>query len=749
MDQNDGKRILDQLVFEGIERIARFSSHLEEIRKQFYNDEDSIVKDKLAFINSYEDCLIKYFELIIAYQNLLEKDDLELDILRLIQKLELIIKSINDLHLNHLIHLPRPNEPIELRRFGRVIKKQIFNIEEEVFNTDNPISIYINEQIGEVSYATDPLEVFKKDNINTIVHDLNFSFKDDIDFQIDEFGNEVLDGLTSGMHITISRIDANNPCHWPSLLHEVSHNLMRRIKFTNNNILEDFNEYVKDQNAFDNIKDIEEKEINLKYWLSECWCDLIACASIGPSFYFSQFHLFLNYLHTNNNNKYPPFLFRLKLIEKILYHRFGEIVKEENFDKSIELTQKVLEQFERNQKHQYNNHSFIRKLFSLFKEYFLNHLFKIDEEGKGYFLNAEFNSKFQKTIRYVIAIEPKRIEKLTENLGKGFPIPSYVYSIEPYCEKPTSVQEILFAAWNYRNGKFKDKILGITKNLRADENIKTSADLTKAFKDKVRNEGFSRFDQSVLRSIQVSEWFDALYEGVVEKDGGTLLKEEKQSKRQKNVISADLLVDWQILESLKKEEIFIIPLMSLRDQRGSTSIDIRLGTTFELYSPNQFGILDFTENESIKKIAKSAQKINLDFPEPIAINPGQFILGHSMEYIKLPDTIVADLEGRSSFARLGIEIHMTAGFIDPGFEGVLTFEIFNAGPSPVKLYPGVRVGQLRFTRVGQPDKSYSKKHTPKYAGLLEYYGSKQNNDPEVSRITKIKEDLKFNKQKNI
>ncbi len=111
------------------------------------------------------------------------------------------------------------------------------------------------------------------------------------------------------------------------------------------------------------------------------------------------------------------------------------------------------------------------------------------------------------------------------------------------------------------------------------------------------------------------------------------------------------------------------------------------------------------------------------------------MLAHSMEYICLPDSVAAQVEGRSSFARLGIAVHMTAGFVDPGFQGVLTFEIFNAGPNPVRLYPGIRIGQLRFFRGSPPGKPYNRNPSAKYRGLLQHRNSLQFQDYEVKLLT--------------
>ncbi|MBK9249117.1 MAG: dCTP deaminase [Ignavibacteria bacterium] len=201
-------------------------------------------------------------------------------------------------------------------------------------------------------------------------------------------------------------------------------------------------------------------------------------------------------------------------------------------------------------------------------------------------------------------------------------------------------------------------------------------------------------------------------------------------------------MDSEIKSLIYQDELKIIPLMYLdhevdgkvHNQIGTTSIDIRLGTSFQVFYPDQYGMIDFTQENNTHNFNTSSKRINLDFIEGITITPGQFILGHSMEYIKLPDYICGNLEGRSSFARLGIEIHMTAGYIDPGFEGVLTFEIYNAGPTTVKLYPGMRIGQIRFEKNNKPNVPYSSKYIVKYNGLLEHDVSQQSKDYEVELI---------------
>jgi dCTP deaminase len=319
---------------------------------------------------------------------------------------------------------------------------------------------------------------------------------------------------------------------------------------------------------------------------------------------------------------------------------------------------------------------------------------------------------------------------LADSLKSGLPIPSFRQSTaeNPLHEKPNSIQEIFLASWLHRNSEFRARILQLLKVISASEK---SNDALQLFKNNIVKE-FYRFDRMILSSIQISEWVDLLCDDGADSIDNQNYAEIVRSKPQKGKIHQ--LVDSDIFNNLLTHQIQVIPLINAKKQLGTTSLDIRLGTSFEVFFPNQFGIVDFTNEETMRKFKNNSRRYNLDFVDYIPINPGQFILGHSTEYIKLPKDISAHLEGRSSFARLGIEIHMTAGFVDPGFEGVLTFEIFNAGTNPIMLYPGYRVGQLRFTKIGRPSIGYTERNAAKYSGLLEHNLSMQAHDYEILRI---------------
>jgi dCTP deaminase len=88
--------------------------------------------------------------------------------------------------------------------------------------------------------------------------------------------------------------------------------------------------------------------------------------------------------------------------------------------------------------------------------------------------------------------------------------------------------------------------------------------------------------------------------------------------------------------------------------------------------------------------------------DPFVIHPGEFALGRTQEYVEIPDDIVSRIEGKSSLGRLGLIVHATAGFVDPGFKGTLTLEITNLTRVPIKLYTGLPIAQLSFMTLDAP-----------------------------------------------
>src|SRR3989337_2290707 len=88
--------------------------------------------------------------------------------------------------------------------------------------------------------------------------------------------------------------------------------------------------------------------------------------------------------------------------------------------------------------------------------------------------------------------------------------------------------------------------------------------------------------------------------------------------------------------------------------------------------------------------------------EPFIVHPGEFVLGSTLERVRIPDNMVARLEGKSSLGRLGLLIHSTAGYVDPGWDGYLTLELSNVANLPITIYPGMKIGQISFFRLTTP-----------------------------------------------
>jgi len=162
----------------------------------------------------------------------------------------------------------------------------------------------------------------------------------------------------------------------------------------------------------------------------------------------------------------------------------------------------------------------------------------------------------------------------------------------------------------------------------------------------------------------------------------------------------------------------------------ASSMDLRLGSTFKLYEHSKFSVLDPKNPESF---AGNMRTITIPEGEAFIVQPGEFVLGVTQETITVPDDLVVRVEGRSSLGRLGIIVHSTAGFVDPGFSGTITLEISNLNRLPVALYPGMRICQLAFEMMSSPaDMPYYKKPHSKYQHQVLPEESRLAADPEFA-----------------
>ena len=172
-----------------------------------------------------------------------------------------------------------------------------------------------------------------------------------------------------------------------------------------------------------------------------------------------------------------------------------------------------------------------------------------------------------------------------------------------------------------------------------------------------------------------------------------------------------LLSDRDILAELDAGRVQLDPLT--RDMIQPSSIDVRLDKFFRVFDNHKYPHIDPAVDQS-----ELTREVEVKNDETFVLHPGEFVLGSTYEVVGLPDDIAARLEGKSSLGRLGLLTHSTAGFIDPGFSGHVTLELANVATLPIKLYPGMKIGQLCFFRLSSPaDNPYgSAKYGSRYQG---------------------------------
>lgn len=128
-----------------------------------------------------------------------------------------------------------------------------------------------------------------------------------------------------------------------------------------------------------------------------------------------------------------------------------------------------------------------------------------------------------------------------------------------------------------------------------------------------------------------------------------------------------------------------------------SSIDVRLDRYFRVFENHRYPHIDPSIEQS-----DLTRLVEPEGDEPFILHPGEFVLASTYEVITLPDDLASRLEGKSSLGRLGLVTHSTAGFIDPGFSGHVTLELSNLATLPIKLWPGMKIGQLCMFRLSSP-----------------------------------------------
>jgi len=153
-----------------------------------------------------------------------------------------------------------------------------------------------------------------------------------------------------------------------------------------------------------------------------------------------------------------------------------------------------------------------------------------------------------------------------------------------------------------------------------------------------------------------------------------------------------ILSDVDIRKELASGRIQIDPLDESCIQ--PSSVDLHVDAQFRVFANSRYPFIDVRQPmPDLTELVEVAQD------EPFILHPGEFVLGSTLERVRLPDDLVARLEGKSSLGRLGLLIHSTAGYVDPGWDGYLTLELSNVANLPITIYPGMKIGQISFFRL--------------------------------------------------
>ena len=172
-----------------------------------------------------------------------------------------------------------------------------------------------------------------------------------------------------------------------------------------------------------------------------------------------------------------------------------------------------------------------------------------------------------------------------------------------------------------------------------------------------------------------------------------------------------ILSDVDIRKALAEGRIVIDPFDEADIQ--PSSVDLHVDSQFRVFANSRYPYIDVH-----KPMPDLTELVEVKQDDPFILHPGEFVLGSTLERVALPDDLVARLEGKSSLGRLGLLIHSTAGYVDPGWDGYLTLELSNVANLPITIYPGMKIGQISFFRLSTPAEApYGSKATrSKYQG---------------------------------
>lgn len=189
-----------------------------------------------------------------------------------------------------------------------------------------------------------------------------------------------------------------------------------------------------------------------------------------------------------------------------------------------------------------------------------------------------------------------------------------------------------------------------------------------------------------------------------------------------------ILTDAEIKKNIQEGNIKIDPAPNFEEQLGPCSLDLHLGNSFKIFKMSRYSFIDLKNGADIDDMM---EEVIIKDGGSFIIQPHDFVIAVTKEEITLPSNIMGRLDGRSSLARLGLVIHVTAARFDPGWKGKAVMELGNLGTVPIILYSGMRICSMTFETLSSVETPYLMQKDHKYAGQDGATASKINEEPNL------------------
>ena len=423
-------------------------------------------------------------------------------------------------------------------------------------------------------------------------------------------------------------------------------------------------------------------------WASEIFADLMSIKLMGPAplFAFMEFGFPISGgLDTINDLHYPPFRLRLKFMLNE-YDRWSNV----DLDWTRNLTTDLRIAFE-------EKLSYIKKIVN-------SPLEEITFLSSNYHENQDFYKIFYgilgKMAESFVKALTQEIDNITNKSQELFITPydfsCYLHGITFDLE--SSLPPTIEIASDESDCKYLSLLLNAGWLFWLSHRYKQSNNSVKSYSD--AENSYEEINLLFLKSIETYEaehWFKSRRSYGDYGRHNTNVESSKEDYIPE--MDSGALSKKAILEMLANKSLRVIPMLDLSTQVGSCSLDVRLGNEFIVTKPPTLSSLNPVEFDVEVDPIQLQDKIYIPFGKPFVLHPGQFVLGSTLEYFKVPQNIMGLLIGRSSWGRLGLSI-ATPNKLNPGYKGCITLQITNLGNIPIFLYPCVRLGQIIFFKIG-------------------------------------------------